>query len=52
MTFREVGRMTLTMFNRMYKHYKDDFDLELLLHKSGMTYEQAFTKAQQDEEWL
>lgn len=44
--------MTLTLFNKLYKHYKDTFDMEMRLTKAGITYEEAYQKAQKDEEWL
>lgn len=44
--------MTLTMFNKFYKNYKDTFDLELMLQKTGTTYAQAYKKAQDSDEWF
>lgn len=44
--------MTLTLFNKLHKHYKDNFDFEMGLTKAGITYEEAYKKAQQEEEWL
>ena len=44
--------MTLTLFNKLHKHYKDTFDMEMRLTKAGITYEEAYKKAQEDEEWL
>jgi hypothetical protein len=52
LTDKEVGRLTLTSFHKLYKHYKNNFDIEMLLKTKGMTYEQAFLKSQEDEEWL
>ena len=40
------------MFNRLYGHYKDSWDMEMSLTKANMTYAQAFIKSQQDEEWF
>ena len=40
------------MFNKLYKHYKNDFDLEMNLKNANMTYEKAYRKAQQQERWL
>lgn len=50
--YKEVGRLTLTLFNKLYKHYKDTFDMELRLNKANMTYEEAFNKQQQEQEWF
>lgn len=44
--------MTLTLFNRLYKAYKDVFDLETSLQGANMTYAQLKKKAQQDELWF
>lgn len=44
--------MTLTLFNKFYKNYKDDFDLEMMLKKTGTTYAKAYKKAQDSEEWF
>lgn len=52
LTFEETGRLTLTMFNRLYSHYKDHWDMEMRLWKANMTYQEGFAKAQQEEEWL
>lgn len=52
MTFKEVGRMTLKMFNKLYTHYKNDFDLEMKLKNANMTYEQAYNKSIQNDEWF
>lgn len=52
LTFRETGRLTLTMFNRLYKQYKDDWDWEMQLFHARMTYEQSFRQAQKEQEWF
>ena len=40
------------MFNKLYGHYKDTWDFEMRLSHINMTYEEAFIKSQQDEEWF
>lgn len=50
--YKEVGRLTLTLFNKLYKHYKDTFDMELRLKNANVTYEEAFNKGQQEQEWF
>lgn len=52
LSFKETGRLTLTMFNKLYGHYKDMWDMEMRLTKANMTYAEAFVKSQRDEEWL
>lgn len=52
MSFHDVGRLTLTLFNKLYGHYKDDFDLEMRLKNANMTYAEAYEKTQKEEEWF
>ena len=52
LSFKETGRLTLYMFNKLYEHYKTNFDIEMRLYKSNTTYSEAFIKAQEDEEWF
>ena len=52
LTYKETGRLTLTMFNRLYSHYKNDWDLEMRLRNANVTYAEAFEKAQKAEEWF
>lgn len=52
LSFRETGRLTLKTFNKLYGHYKDDWDMEMLLTSSRMTYAQIRRKSQESEEWF
>jgi len=52
LSFKETGRLTIYMFNKLYDHYKDSFDIEMRLTKANVTYAEAFNKAQADEEWF
>lgn len=52
LTFKETGRLTLTTFNRLYQHYKNNFDLELRLKNANITYEEAYNKVNDQEEWF
>ena len=52
MSFKETGRLTLTMFNKLYGHYKDMWSLEMRLMQSNTTYAEAYAKSQRDEEWF
>jgi hypothetical protein len=40
------------MFNKLYGHYKNNWDYEMRLTKGNMTYAEAYAKSQQDEEWF
>ena len=50
--YDKVGRLTLTLLNKLYKHYKDIFDMELRLTNANMTYEEALNKREQEQEWF
>lgn len=52
LTFRETGRLTLNAFCRLYGHYKDTFDREMLFARGGVTYARAARDARKSEEWL
>lgn len=49
---KEIGRMTLTLFNRYYDSYKQLFDFEMLCYKTGTTYQKAYEKAHESEKWF
>lgn len=44
--------MTLTMFNKLYGHYKNNFDMEMRLTKANLTYHEAHEQSMKDEEWF
>lgn len=52
MSFKETGRLTLTIFNKLYSHYKNDWDLEMRLRKANMTYAEAYNRSQKEQEWF
>jgi hypothetical protein len=49
---KEVGRMTLRKFTRLYDHYKINFDREMVLKRNGCTYAKLAELQMQEEEWL
>lgn len=51
-TYKEVGRLTLRTFNRLYQCYKNDFDLEMRLKTSNVTYKELEEKEIENEEWF
>ena len=51
MSFKETGRLTLKLFNKLYQHYKDNFDLELSLKLSRKTYSSMEIEQEKAEEW-
>jgi len=52
LSFHETGRLTLTLFNRLYQHYKNNWSYEMRLFHANMTYQEAYDKSQSDEEWI
>ena len=40
------------MFNKLYKHYKNTFDLEMMMTKASIGYEKLQDKLMSEEEWL
>lgn len=40
------------MFNKLYGHYKNNFDAEMRLNKANVTYAEAWDESQKDEEWF
>jgi hypothetical protein len=49
---KEVGRMTMRKFMKLYSHYKNRFDLELMLRAKGVPYAKYEEMLMQEEEWL
>lgn len=52
LSFKETGRLTFRMFNKLYTHYKDNFDMEMRLRKANVTYKEAWKKNQEKDEWF
>ena len=55
LTTKEIGRMTLTLFNRLYKNYKLNFFKEMAIWKRGITFAQYEAEARKqagDSEWF
>lgn len=55
LSFKEVGRITLTLFNKLYDHYKYNFFKEMAIYKRGITFAQYEAEARKEageEEWF
>ena len=52
MSFKETGRLTLTTFNKLYAHYKTNWDMEMRMRAANMTYEELAKKAVEADEWF
>jgi len=44
--------MTLTMFYRLYQNYKNLWDNEMMLYKTGTTYAKASEMAFKEDDWF
>lgn len=44
--------MTLTMFTKLYSHYKENWSIEMRMFNANMTYEDLYNKTQKAEEWF
>ena len=42
----------MNMFEKLYQHYKDTFDLEMRMRLSNTTYSQLEKMASKEDEWL
>lgn len=40
------------MFNKLYQHYKDNWDLEMMMFKSNKTYKEIKEQQSEDEYWI
>lgn len=52
LSFKEVGRMTYYLFNKLYAHYRNTWDLEMRLTQANMTYSELDRKQNRDDEWF
>lgn len=52
LSFKETGRLTMNMFEKLYQHYKDTFDLEMRMRLTNTTYSQLEKMASKEDEWL
>lgn len=42
----------MALFEKLYDHYKDDWDFEMRLKNANMTYKEAYVKSQKSQEWF
>lgn len=50
LTIKQIGRLTVNMFNRLYQHYKVSFDLELYLFHARKTYGEREAEVRENED--
>ena len=51
-TQKEIGHMTVRKFNRYYRAYKQNFDIELCLLLQKKTYAKLEQESIDDEDWI
>lgn len=49
---KEIGRMTPRKFAKLYQHYKNNFDVQLVMRQKGLTYVKLEQMQMEEEEWL
>ena len=52
LTTKEIGRLTIRMFLKLYQYYKDDFDKEMLMKSSNTTYKKLKEKSEESDKWF
>ena len=52
LSFKETMRLTLKMFEKLYQHYKEDFDLEMQMKITHTTYSKLKSMVQKEDEWF
>lgn len=45
-------RLTYKMFDKLYQHYKDDFDLEMKMKATRTSYQKLKAEMYKSEEWF
>ena len=50
MTYKQVGRITMRLFHRLYFHYRNTWSLEMRLAKANMTYDELAEKVKENED--
>lgn len=49
---KEVGRLTYRLFKKLYQHYKNEFDKEMLMKATNTTYQKLKEKAEESDRWF
>lgn len=52
LSVKEIGRLTVSMFSKLYSHYKDTWSFEMRMTNKNMTYSEAIAQAQKSQEWF
>ena len=52
LTTKEIGRLTFRIFLKLYQHYKNDFDKEMLMKASRTTYKKLKEKQEESDKWF
>lgn len=52
LSVKEISKLTIKNFLKLYQQYKDNFDLEMRLRLSNTTYAELEAKMDKSEEWF
>ncbi len=52
LSLKETGRLTIRMFNRLYKCYKNTFDFESAILQGRTSYRKLELEINKSEEWF
>ena len=52
LSIKEIGRLTFRLFLKLYQHYKNDFDKEMLMKASNTTYKKLKEKAELSDKYF
>lgn len=52
LSFKETGRLTIRLFLKLYQHYKDDWDKEMIMKASNTTYKKLKEKANESDRYF
>ena len=52
LSIKEIGRLKIRIFLKLYQHYKDDFDKEMLMKASNITYKKLKEKAEESDKYF
>ena len=52
LSIKEVGRLTISMFSKLYAHYKNTWSYEMRLFHKNITYSEAIAMEEKEQEWL
>ena len=52
LTEKRIGRLTIRTFLKLYQHYKNEFDKEMMMKASNTTYKKLKEKQEESDKWF